>query len=278
MSTDNQRNNSVRLNEFLDRRAVFTMDELDRFLSERGSSNTHTRNSLLAYHRKQGRIVHVRRGLYATVPRGMDPETAPVDPFLVAARMTGDAVLGYHTALEFHGRAYSVHWMLVYVSATKSLPLTFQSHEFRRAPVPPPLLAKGEEMFGVTRHERSGVKLRVTGHERTMVDALDRPDLTGTWEEIWRSLESVEFFNLEQVIEYTRLLENATTAAKVGFFLEQHREPLMVEETHLDALRKLRPRQPHHLMQGRPRGCRLVKGWNLMIPHEILNRSWEEVS
>ena len=84
-------------------------------------------------------------------------------------------------------------------------------------------------MFGVNRHERSGVKLRVTGHERTMVDALDRPNLTGTWEEIWRSLESVEFFDLEQVIEYTRLLENATTAAKVGFFLEQHRESLMVE-------------------------------------------------
>ncbi|MCY4383032.1 MAG: hypothetical protein OXE44_07780 [Nitrospinae bacterium] len=74
----------------------------------------------------------------------VDPETVPVDPFLVAARMTEDAVLGYHTALEFHGRAYSVHWRLVYVSATKSLPLTFQSHEFRRAPVPPPLLAKGE--------------------------------------------------------------------------------------------------------------------------------------
>ena len=278
MSTEYQKNKSVRLNEFLDRRAVFTMDELDRFLSDRGSGNTHTRNSLLAYHRRQGRIVHVRRGLYATVPRGMDPETAPVDPFLVAARMTEDAVLGYHTALEFHGRAYSVHWRLVYVSAAKSLPLTFQSHEFRRAPVPPPLLAKGEEMFGVTRHMRSGVKLRVTGHERTLVDALDRPDLTGTWEEIWRSLESVEFFDLEQVIEYTRLLENATTAAKVGFFLEQHREPLMVEETHLDALRKLRPRQPHHLTRGRPRGCRLVKDWNLMVPDEILNRSWEEVS
>ena len=33
-----------------------------------------------------------------------------VDPYLVAAKMTEDAVLAYHTALEFHGRAYSVHW------------------------------------------------------------------------------------------------------------------------------------------------------------------------
>ena len=276
MSTDNQKIRPVRINEFLSRRAVFTVDELDRFLSGRGSGNTHTRKSLLAYHRKRGRIVRVRRGLYATVPWGMDPETAPVDPYLVAASAGSDAVLGYHTALEFHGKAYSVHWRLVYVSAERSLPFTFQSHEFRRAPVPPPLLAKGKEMFGVARHERSGVELRVTGHERTLVDVLDRPSLAGSWEEIWRSLESVEFFDLDQVVEYARMLGNATTAAKVGYFLEQQREPLMVEEAHLDSLRALRPRQPHYMTPGRRRGCRFVKDWNLMIPAEILERSWRE--
>ena len=92
----------------------------------------------------------------------LDPASMTVDPYLVAAKMTEDAVLAYHTALEFHGRANSVHWSLVYVSVSKSLPLTFQSHEFRGAPVPPPLLARGQEMFGVTGHNRSGVQLRVT--------------------------------------------------------------------------------------------------------------------
>lgn len=276
MSTIHQMSGPVRLNEFLARHAVFTVDQLDRYLSDRGSDNPGTRKSLLIYHRKRGRVVRIRRGLYATVPPGTDPALAAIDPYLVAARMTGDAVLAYHTALEFHGRAYSVHWRLVYVSASKSLPLTFQSHSFRSAPVPPPLRAKGEESFGVTCQERSGVETRVTNHERTFVDVLDRPDLTGSWEEIWRSLEAVEFFDLDQVIEYTRLLENATTAAKVGFFLEQHRDSLMVEEAHLDSLRKLRPRQPHYLERKRSRGCQLVREWNLMIPGEILNRDWEE--
>lgn len=277
MSTIDQRSGPVRLNEFMARHAVFTVDQLDRFLSDRGSDNTSTRKSLLTYHRKRGRVVRIRRGLYATVPPGTDPAFVSVDPYLIAAKMTRDAVLAYHTALEFHGRAYSVHWRLVYVSASKSLPLTFQSHSFRSAPVPPPLQAKGEEFFGVTHQERSGVGIRVTNHERTLVDVLDRPDLTGSWEEIWRSLESVEFFDLDQVIEYTRMLENATTAAKVGFFLEQNRDPLMVEEGHLETLRELRPRQPHYLTRVRSKGCRMVKGWNLMVPAEILNRTWGEV-
>ena len=57
-------------------------------------------------------------------------------------------------------------------------------------------------MFGVVRHDRAGVEVRMTDHERTLVDVLDRPELTGSREELWRSLESVEFFNLDQVIAY----------------------------------------------------------------------------
>jgi len=272
-----QKNQPMKLNEFLSQHAVFTVDELDRFLSERGSGKTNTRKSLLTYYRNQGRIVHVRRGLYATVPLGTTPASNPVDPYLVAAKMTADAVLAYHTALEFHGKAHSLYTNLLYISASKSLPLKFRSHEIRGVPVPHPLRAKGEEMFGVTCHKRSGVELRVTNLERTFVDVLNRPDLTGSWEEIWRSLESIEFFDLDQVVEYVLLLENATAAAKVGFFLEQHKETLMVDETHLNSLRKLRPRQPHYLIRGKRKGCRWVKVWNLMIPVEILNKSWEEV-
>jgi predicted transcriptional regulator of viral defense system len=277
MSNERQKKRPIKLSEFLAQHAVFTVDELDRFLSIRGSSKPNTRKSLLTYYRNQGRIIHVRRGLYATVPLGSDPASSPVDPYLVAAKMTADAVLAYHTALEFHGKAYSVYTRLHFVSMNKSLPLNFQSHDFTRAPVPHPLRATGKEMFGVINHRRSGVELRVTNLERTFVDVLDRPDLAGSWEEIWRSLESVEFFDLDQVVEYVLLLENATTAAKVGFFLEQHKETLMVDDVHLHPLRTLRPRQPHYFVRGERKNCQWVKDWNLMIPVEILNKSWGEV-
>ncbi|MBM3298424.1 MAG: transcriptional regulator [Deltaproteobacteria bacterium] len=267
----------MKFNEFLSQHAVFTVDELDLFLSSRGSGNPNTRKSLLAYYRNQGRILPVRRGLYATVPFDADPASSPIDPYLVAAKMTTDAVLAYHTALEFHGKAYSVYTRLHYISKSKSLPLKFQSHEIRGVPVPPPLRAKCKELFGVISHKRSGVELRVTNLERTFVDVLDRPYLTGSWEEIWRSLESIEFFDLDQVVEYSTLLENATTAAKVGFFLDQHKETLMVEDSLLNPLRKLRPRQPHYLIRGKRKGCQWVKDWNLMIPAEIMNKSWGEV-
>jgi len=144
--------------------------------------------------------------------------------------------------------------------------------------MPEVLVEKGKEFFGVETAERMGVSLRVTSLERTLVDVMDRPDLSGSWEETWRSLELVEYFNLDAVVEYALLLGNATTAARVGFFLDQHREALMVEDEHLAHLRKLRPRQPHYLDRSKRNSGTLVKDWNLMVPEEVLHRAWEETA
>ena len=85
---------------------VFTGAELADHVSSSGEVGERARETLLAYYRKTGRVVRVRRGLYAVIPPGADADSYPVDPFLVAAKMTPDAVLSHHTALEFHGRAY----------------------------------------------------------------------------------------------------------------------------------------------------------------------------
>ncbi len=164
-------------------------------------------------------------------------------------------------------------------SASRPLrPLTFRSHVFRGTKFPHALFRAGKVHFAVSTAERSGQSLRVATLERTLVDVLDRPDLSGSWEEIWRSLECVEFFELDKVVEYALLLGNATTGAKVGFFLEQHREPLMVEDRHLKALHDMRPRQPHYLDRSRRKSGRLVLEWNLVVPREVLERTWTSIS
>lgn len=262
---------------FFRKHPVFTGDELARHLATCGEVGRRAQEALLAYHQKTGRVLRVRRGLYAVVAAGADADSFPVDPFLVAAKLTADAVLSHHTALEFHGRAYSVREEFTY-SATRPLsPLTFRSHVFRGTRFPQALLRAGKQHIGVETAERAGMELLVANLERTLVDVLDRPELSGSWEEIWRSLESVEFFDLDKVLEYALLLGNATTGAKVGFFLDQHRSPLMVEESHLKALHDLQPLQPHYMDRARRKPGRLVSEWNLVVPREVLERTWGEV-
>ena len=115
----------------------------------------------------------------------------------------------------------------------------------------------------------------MTTLERTLVDLLHSPEHGGGWEEIWRSLESVEFFDLSRIIEHACQTESSLTIARVGFYLDQHREELMVGDVHLDALAGLVPKQPSYMDRRRVKG-RLVHPWNLIVPEMVLRREWEE--
>ena len=263
--------------EFFRKHPVFTGEELAAYLSSIGETGARTQEGVLAHQIKNGRLIRIRRSLFAAMPPGADRASYPVDPFLVAGKLTADAVLSHHTALEFHGRAYSVQGYFTYSAANPIGPVTFRSHVFRGATFPSALGRAGRENYEVLQMERAGMGLRVTSLERTLVDVVDRPDLSGSWEEIWRSLESIEFFDLDKVVEYARFLENATTAAKVGFFLDQHRDALMVEDRHLQTLQELRPRQPHYLERIKREPGRLISEWNLVVPRELTERVWAEV-
>jgi len=263
--------------EFFTEHPVFTTEEFKGFRATLGTPGPRAAESLLGYYQKKGRIVRAKRGLYVVFPPGNRADSFVPDPFLLASRMSHDAVLVHHTALEFHGRAHSVFERFTYQTGTSPRPLSFRNWKFQPVSVPGALQKQGREDFGVITVERNGMDVRVASLERTLVDVLSRSVYSGSWEEIWRSLESVEFFDLEQVVEYVLLLANASATAKVGFFLEQHRERLFVEEQHLEPLRKMRPGRPLYLNRGKRKNSRLVKAWNLMVPDEILNRSWAEI-
>jgi predicted transcriptional regulator of viral defense system len=262
---------------FFQRHPVFTAEEFQRLLESRGAKSPSTRKTLLARRLKAGDLVRVRRGLYAVVPAGATAQTAPIDPYLVASRMATDAVLGYHTALEFHGKAHSVFEVFWFLTQAAARSVTFRSYRFEPVLFPRSLRGAQQQMFGVRQMERSGLSVQVTSLERSFVDVVDRPDLGGGWEEIWRSLEAVEFFDLDRVVEYALLLGNSTTIAKVGFFLEQHRDSLMVGDGHLQALQQHKPKQPHYLERSRKQSGRLVADWNLVVPLALIQRSWSEV-
>ncbi|MCA9729520.1 MAG: hypothetical protein KC729_17670, partial [Candidatus Eisenbacteria bacterium] len=67
----------------------------------------------------------------------------------------------------------------------------------------------------------------------------------------------------------------ALTAARVGFFLEQHREEWWVDDERLSLLDPLLPRQPIYLDATRHPG-RLASRWNLVVPERMLVPQWAE--
>src|SRR6185369_7221480 len=123
-------------------------------------------------------------------------------------------------------------------------------------------LRKLPDLGGGLREERRlGLAVRVTGYERTLVDVLHAPEHGGGWEEIWRSLEGIEFLDLDFVVDYALRLGSALTVARVGFFLEQHKGELLVEDRHLEALHAHVPAQPLYFERRHRKGGTLLPRW-----------------
>src|SRR5471030_2452422 len=101
----------MELASFFEQHPVFTHDEFVCFLAAQGTTNLHTQLELLAYHLKKQHIIRIRRGFFGSIPISFQNSASnyPIDPFLIAGRITEDAVLAYHTALDFHGVSYSVY-------------------------------------------------------------------------------------------------------------------------------------------------------------------------
>jgi predicted transcriptional regulator of viral defense system len=264
----------MKMETFLTHHQIFTIDEAREALAR--DRNKSTLDNLLAYHLRQGRIIRIRKGLYYTIPRGANPTTHPVDPYLIASKMVADAVLAYQTALGFHGKLYSLRSDFIYITQKKLRPpFVFRNSTFRAISYPKRTLSNPN--FGVEIVDYQGCDIRVTTLERTFVDVLDRPALIGSLEELWRSLESIEYFNIDKVLAYVQLLNNSTTYARVAFFLDQHRGVLHLTEQDLKPFDAFKPKTPHYLNRDTKEPNQLVARWNLIVPQSLLHRTWEEV-
>jgi predicted transcriptional regulator of viral defense system len=261
----------MKLKEFFEIRAVFTHVALAEFLDSAGPRSARTRESLLAYYVRAGRLIRIRRGLYATVPPGVRPRDCRVDPYLLASKMADDAVLAYGAALALHAAWSEPPARLVYLTRRASRPVWFRRHRYRGAFFPKALRDAGNEVTEVESARRAGTDIRVTSLPRTMVDMLHRPRLCGGWRNVWRCLHGVDAVDVERVVRYALLLGNATTVAKVGFYLNKRRDVLGVDDASLAALQRHRPRRPHYLVRGDGAGGRLVAEWNLVVPASALS-------
>ena len=103
----------MNLQEFFNKRPVFTHGEFAAFFNSKESRSMRTKEALLGYYTRKGRLLHLKRGLYAVVPPGVDLKAFPVDPFLLAAKMTRDAVLATTEKANLHCSHLMKKWQSV---------------------------------------------------------------------------------------------------------------------------------------------------------------------
>ncbi|MDY7092523.1 MAG: hypothetical protein SX243_06055 [Acidobacteriota bacterium] len=245
---------------------VFNLNEAQRGLGLQGEKATTLER--LKYHLGRGRIRSVARGVYATVPAGVDVEGFHADPFLVAAAARPDAVFSHHAALELLGAARSAWREVTVYTKRRRPPLDLRSARIRFLDHPKALVEAGQEELGLRRMSREDRVLRVTGPERTLVDGFRQPALAGGVEELVGSAASFPVLDLDLLGKVLAAYDSKSLWAAVGWFLERYQNAFYVPDTYLEELEKQIPASPYYLARG-TRGGDLQGRWNLIVPESV---------
>lgn len=265
------------MDEFFYEHPVFRVDELHQWKQDNGySDDAAATYQAIQYYLRTGRLLRVRRELYAVVPPNETPETVSVDPYLIAGKASDDSVLSYHTALSLYGNTYSFTENYCFLTAKKVKPFDFSGHYFQPTSIPTDLVKSKNEMTEVVTIDRQGVGVNITSIERTFVDVLDRIELSGGWEEIVRSIDTIGALNIDKIVEYSLLLNRKLVNAKVGYFLELRKGAFAPREGQLDKLIKCLPSSPMYASRKKNGAFSLIKKWNLLLPDSVINRTWED--
>lgn len=260
---------------FFKKHPLFHHRELVEYIHSSGHFNQNTLKASLQYHLAKKHLARIRRGYYLVTHEYLPGSHVESDHLLIAGQMTNDAIINYHTSLEFHGLAYSVGSIIYFNSEERIGSFACQYGHYQQVGHPSSL--KPDNMFTETKlYDRMGMDVRITTIERVLVDCLHRPEFSGGWEEIWRSFEIVDFLDIERVIRYALRLGNATTVAKLGFFLEEHQDQFSVKVDDLDRLARHKPKSRHYMEKTYKGPTKSLKRWNLIVPLYVIHRTWEE--
>ncbi|MGC1301902.1 MAG: hypothetical protein WA840_05970, partial [Caulobacteraceae bacterium] len=215
---------------FFSANPVFSRADYARAVGRTSDDKTVT--AMLAQHARAGNIKRIVRGLYASVPKHADAATWWIDRLLVASRLRPGAVIGYYSALEAHGYAYTAPFDVQVIADGEPGAVAVDDFTCRFVRPAAPL-----DQGSVIQIDRLGQPVMVTTVERTIADLFDRPDLAGGAEELVASLDLVVRLDADAFVRHLASNNNATAAGAAGWWLERCKTALRAPDAALDAIR-----------------------------------------
>ncbi len=166
----------------------------------------------------KGWLERIEKGKYLIVPLEAGPDrTWTEDAFVIARHLVRPSMVAYWSALNY--------WNL-----TEQVPrVTYVQTTARKENRRPNVLGmkfqivrvKPRKFFGDHVYHVGESAVRVTDREKTILDGLDRPDLSGGGVEIVKGLrEGDGELNWERLTEYVRRFGSGTVVKRLGFLAE----------------------------------------------------------
>jgi len=168
---------------------------------------------------RKGWIQRVGRGRYLLNPSHHGPEAIPdTDPLRAGSHVVRPYYFGYASAAELWGflsQAGRVYYLVTPVRT--SIRLTHAA-QFRFVRIRP------DRFFGSQEISRRGETVLVSDPERTVIDCVDRPDLSGGLGGVAQIIARAKpRLVWDRLSKYLERIDNRSLALRIGFLVEQVR-------------------------------------------------------
>lgn len=234
--------------------AVFRYEELKHYWGD-ASTARHVMSRL----HKGGWLRRVERGCYLLVPLSAGPDRLWSENALaVASRLAEPGAVAYWSALHFWNLTEQVpRTLFVQLPRRKfRAQRIVDGVDYRFVHISP------SRFYGVTQRMVDGQRIQVTDREKTLVDAIDRPDLSGgAWQTVQVLRGHYGQFDWPLLDDYLARFGSGALYKRLGYMVEQLDLPIPDRE------QRLRDWQ-----------TRLTTGYARLEPgedaHGVQNRHW----
>lgn len=249
-------------NEFLSQKVIRRSQVIEFF-----SGNTEKSNAALKWLLKSGKAQRIKTGLFYFKPVN-EWQTAEVIvvPWHIAANAVQGSVIGFHSALNLLGYAYSeIKDIQVVVSNELArVPKSFEYQKVRYQ------YTRSDVSFGVTQQVVDDVKIKTFDKERVVLEGLMDPDKFYGIAEYLQSIDDVTWLDLDHLFSLKEKYPTTSVNMRLGWLLEKYQQKWHVDDLYLKKLRKQRPEDRVFLVNKHRKGNVLDKTWNLMVPRKLM--------
>lgn len=180
-------------------------------------SSPHMARKALSRLEKSGWLERIERGLYMIVPLEAGPEGRwSEDPLVLATQMAPTGAVGYWTALRYWGMTEQVpRTTFVQITHRRSRPrVTILGMGFRF------ITLIERKLFGLVQQLSDGQSFWITDREKTLIDACDRPDLSGGILQIAQALQSGEPIDWPTIDTYMAQMSSGAIYKRLGYLVD----------------------------------------------------------
>lgn len=243
--------------DFISQHQVFRLEEIEAAYRDMGRPASAAR-ATLAYYVNQARLFVVRRGVYAHL--------TSLDEWLLASKLTPDAVISHDGALSIRKLA-PLGSSLSFLTAHRTTPTLWEDLLCR------PVRVSEENLSDhVTTETRFGQPVLVTSLERTLVDCLERLDHAPEPEELLSAfLATEDETSTRQMIDWALTYKSPLLISRLTFFLRCRRRDL--ETPILWELGRSALRSPDYFLRSKKsEQDTLIRSCNLIVPPALAEK------